>query len=125
MTTSRTDELLAILQEHFKPREEGWLWVATFRDGDDNGVVQEITGDYGDAAAMANALGRIVNGVISSCGIDRVYLALCRSEGRPTESDRELWRDLRGRIAGDVLVDMVVFNQREAWSMRAEDAAAA
>jgi hypothetical protein len=36
-----------------------------------------------------------------------------------------LWRELRRVVAGDRLIDMVVFSRREAWSMRAEDAAAA
>jgi hypothetical protein len=121
MRTSRTDKLLAILQEYFTSREEGWLWLATYRDDCEQGVVNQIEGAYEDVPATAAALGHIING----CSADRTYLALCRSEGRPTEADRELWRDLRGRVTPESLLDMVVFNQSETWSMRTEDAAAA
>lgn len=120
MTTSAADELLDILQTHFSPREEGWLWLALYQEGRDGGVVNQIEGDYMDAVATARGLAHIINGV----GADRTFLALCRHEGRPREVDRELWRDLRRLVSGDSLIDMVVFNRREAWSMRAEDAAA-
>jgi hypothetical protein len=121
MTTSRTDDLLAILQGHFKPRENGWLWLATDFDGDERGIVHEITGAYEDPVAAAYGVGRIVD----ACTPDHAYIALCRSEGRPTESDREMWRVLRGLVSAETLTDMVVFNRRQAWSMRAEDTAAA
>jgi hypothetical protein len=121
MTISRTEELLAMLQEHFNPREEGWLWVALYADDREGGVLSQIEGEYEEPRATAHALGRIINEV----GPDHAYLALCRHEGRPKEADRELWRELRRLVAGDRLLDMVVFNQRRGWSMRAEDAAAA
>jgi hypothetical protein len=121
MTTSRNEDLLAILQEQFNPREEGWLWVALFADDRDGGVVSQIEGEYEEPRETAHALGHIINKV----GPDHAYLALCRHEGRPREVDRELWRELRSLVAGDRLVDMVVFNEEHAWSMRAEDAAAA
>jgi hypothetical protein len=119
MTTSGTDDLLAILQRFFNPREEGWLWLATYVDGRDGGVVNQIEGAYDDAAESARGLARVIN----DRRIDRAYVALCRGEGRPTEADRELWRELRRLVSAESLVDMVVFNRREAWSMRAEDAA--
>ena len=120
MTHSRAAELLAILQDHFNPREEGWLWLATFFDGDEKGVVNEIEGAYPDPIVTAHALASIVN----ECGAV-AYLALCRWDGRPTEADRELWRDLRRQASPELLLDMVVFNDTGAWSMRDEDAAAA
>jgi len=43
---------------------------------------------------------------------DRIYLALCRREGRPNEADRELWRGVRDRVSVALLIDMVVFNDR-------------
>jgi hypothetical protein len=119
--TSRTDELLRILQEHFNPREEGWLWIALSMNGAEGGVVNQVEGPYDDAAGAARALAMIVN----ETGADRAYVALCRQEGRPTERDREMWRRLRAAANADVLVDMVVFNDTDAWSMREEDAAAA
>ena len=121
MTTARTDELLTILQAHFNPREEGWLWVAMYADDSDGGLVNQIEGEYDDPRETARALGRILNEVRP----DHAYLALCRREGRPREADRELWRELRALVDPDRLIDVVVFNRRHTWSMRAEDAAAA
>jgi hypothetical protein len=77
MTTSRSEVVLDILQEHFNPREEGWLWVALYADDRDGGVVSQIEGEYDEPTATAQALGRIINGV----GPDHAYLALCRQEG--------------------------------------------
>jgi hypothetical protein len=121
MPTARTDELLAVLQSSFSPREEGWLWLAAYVEDREGGVVSQFEGAYEDAAATARGLGEIIHG----CGADRAYVALCRHEGRPTEADREMWRDLRGLVSRESLVDMVVFNQRETWSMRVEDASSA
>jgi hypothetical protein len=118
--TSQPETLLAILQTHFNPHEEGWLWVALYAEGHDGGVVNQIEGEYEEPRETAHALGDIINQI----GPDHVYLALCRNEGRPAESDRELWRELRGLIDPDRLIDMVVFSARDAWSMRAEDAQA-
>jgi len=42
MPMSRTDEFLAILQSCYNPREEGWLWLATYRDDSDQGVVAQV-----------------------------------------------------------------------------------
>lgn len=121
MATSNAEELLTILQTHFSPREEGWVWLALYTDDMPGGVVSQIEGEYEDPGVAAHALGRIINEVEP----DRAYIALCRAEGRPRESDRELWRDLRVLVDRETLTDMVVFSDREAWSMRAEDAAAA
>ncbi|MBV9486592.1 MAG: hypothetical protein JO246_11090 [Frankiaceae bacterium] len=111
------ENLLGILQDHFNPREEGWLWVATFMDGAEGGVVNQIEGDYGEPIRMADSLAYIING----CGADRAHLALCRRGGRPREVDREFWRRLRDQIDADVLQDMIVFDRRGTWSMRGED----
>lgn len=119
MTRSRTAELLAILQSCFNPREEGWLWLALYGDYQDTGVVQEFTGEYDDPEVTAHGLSRLIEAVAA----DRAYLALCRGDGRPTERDREMWRVLRRMVTPEALEDLVVFNRREAWSMRAEDAA--
>ena len=119
MTTSRTDELLTILQEHFNPEEEGWLWLAVFRD-DEPGLLNQIEGNYTDPTLAAHALARI----IGECNDHHAFIAICRWDGRPTETDREMWRDLRPMVPVDRLIDMVIFNRRESWSMRAEDAAA-
>jgi hypothetical protein len=121
MTTSRTGDLLAILQEHFNPAEEGWLWVALYPDDSDGGLLNQIEGDYEEPGPTARALAHILNEVKP----DQAFLALCRFDGRPRERDRELWRDLRGLVVGDRLVDLVVFNREQTWSMRDEDAAAA
>jgi hypothetical protein len=121
MTRSRTDELLTILQQYFNPREEGWLWLATYHDDRADGVVEQFEGHYEDAAATAQGLARM----ITDSGADFAYLALCRREGRPTEADRAMWRELRRIESATSLTDMVVFNRRQIWSMRAEDAAAA
>lgn len=120
MTRSRAEELLGILQEHFNPREEGWLWLAVYAESGGAGVVQQFEGAYDDPPGTARGLGRIIN----ECG-DLAYLALCRQEARPTEADRALWRDLRGLASPEKLVDLVVFNEQHAWSMRREDAEAA
>src|SRR3954452_14076025 len=82
MTTARTDKFLAILQKSFNPREEGWLWLATYLDGREGGVVSQFEGAYEDVARTAAGLGHIIGG----CGADRTYLALCRREGRPNEA---------------------------------------
>lgn len=113
-------QLLGILHDHFTSKEEGWLWFATFTDDAEGGVVQEIEGEYEDIDRTTDTLASIANSDL----IDRTWLALCRAEGRPTESDREFWRALRGKVAGGSLVDMVVFNHSDVWSMREEDAAA-
>ena len=120
MTTSRADKLLTILQDHYNPREEGWLWLATFFDGDDKGVVKQIEGEYPDPVQTGEALAHIINEVGA-----QAYLALCRFEGRPREADRELWRVLRRGASPELLMDMVVFDSDRTWSMRAEDTAAA
>jgi hypothetical protein len=120
MSTSRTDELLTILQNCYNPREEGWLWLATYRDDMDQGVVAQVEGHYEDPPATAKGLATIIN----EASVDHCYLALCRREGRPAEMDREMWRDLRALAEPGRLIDMVVFNHRESWSMRQEDACA-
>lgn len=120
MTTSRTTDLLTILQRHFNPREEGWLWVALYDSGREGGAVNQIEGAYDEPTATAHALADIINGVRP----DHAYLALCRSAGRPSEVDRELWRELCRLVPAERLIDLAVFNQRQAWSMRAEDIAA-
>jgi hypothetical protein len=113
------EKLLPILQEFYKPRESGWLWVAFYRDGDEAGIVEEITGDYGEPS-FAEPLAELINGVTP----DRAWLALCRPDGRPHESDREFWRRLRELVDAHRLVDMVIFNRQSIWSMRDEDSAA-
>ena len=120
MTASRTDSLLAILQNHYNPREEGWLWMASFLGDDDKGVVNQFEGSYEDPVRTAAGLAEVINGL----GV-LAYLALCRFEGRPREADREMWRALRDQASPDLLIDMVVFDKDRAWSMRAEDNAAA
>ena len=117
--TARTEHLLGILQDCFKPREEGWLWLALFAEVE-GGVVQQITGEYEGVRETAWFLAEAIN----RCRPDHAFVAISREDGRPTESDRELWRDLRGRVDPDVLVDLVVFNRDERWSMRGEDAGA-
>lgn len=114
--TTPAETLLAILQQYFNPREEGWLWVA-FYDDDQPGVVEQIEGDYEDVAATVTGLSQVINGV----SFEHAHLAVCRREGRPTEADRELWRGLREAVDAARLVDLVVFNDRDAWSMRDED----
>lgn len=99
---------------------EGWLWLATYRDDTDQGVVGQFEGHYEDAGATAKGLALIVNEV----DVDHCYLALCRQGGQPTETDREMWRDLRRMADPSRLIDMVVFNRRASWSMREEDACA-
>jgi len=111
------ESLLAILQDHFRPREDGWLWIAFFDDGDDRGVVEQIEGSMSAEPGAAQGLATVINGV----SIDRVFLALCRTAGRPQEADRELWRFLRSEVDTEKLVDLVVFNGHETWSMRGED----
>jgi hypothetical protein len=96
------------------------VWLALYRGECDKGLVNQIEGAYDDPIISARALGRIIN----ECGADHAYLALCRHEGRPRESDRELWRELRGLVSTDRLIDMVVFGPDESCSMRTEDAAA-
>ena len=114
---TQSDDLLRILQECFNPREEGWLWLATYSDGVEGGVVGQFEGAYEDVSATAKGLALVING----CGADRAHLSLCRQEGRPTEADRRLWRELRAQVAPERLTDMVVFNGRAIWSMRGED----
>jgi len=121
MTTSQAGELLGILHEHFNPDEEGWLWLALYKDGRDGGVVNQVEGHYEDPAGTARGMALIINQVCA----DHAYVALCRRDGRPTEADRELWRQLSRQVSSEVLTDMVVFDAVRAWSMRAEDAAAA
>src|SRR3954453_558786 len=118
--TSRDDELLSILQKFFNPREEGWLWLASYVGDDPRGVVSQVEGAYEDVEVTGRSLARIINEV----GADRYWLALCRREGCPTESDREVWRLVRDLVSADALTDMVMFNRDRAWSMREEDAAA-
>jgi hypothetical protein len=115
-----TDPLLAILQDFFNPAEEGWLWLALYDDDAERKIVEQIEGSFDDAAQAAQALGDLINGVPP----ERAWLAICRSEGRPYESDRELWRRLRAAVTPGKLVDMVAFNARIVWSMREEDVAA-
>jgi hypothetical protein len=121
MARSRTEKLLGILQEHFNPREEGWLWLAAYPDSGGHGVVEQFEGPYDDPPATARGLGRIIN----ESGADLAYLALCRQEARPTEADRALWRDLRVLASPEKLIDLVVFNEHHTWSMRREDSEAA
>jgi hypothetical protein len=121
MTTSAAESLLEILQSHFNPREEGWSWFVLYRDDEPGGVVEEITGEYEDAEQTA----RLFAGIVETCHPQRVQLAVCRHRARPTESDRALWRTLRGLVDADVLVDMVIFGRHHRWSMRSEDASPA
>ena len=120
MTSARNAELLEILQQHFNPREDGWIWLALYVDGRDGGLVNQIEGEYEDVDESAAGLAHIINADLA----DEAHLALCRPEGRPTERDRELWRAVRARTTPSRLTDMVVFNRTQLWSMRAEDAEA-
>jgi hypothetical protein len=94
MTTSRSDTLLTILQDFFNPREEGWLWLATYRDDEDGGTVEQVEGAYEEPVATAHGIADIV----TNSGAHKAYIALCRAEAQPLESDRELWRVLRGLL---------------------------
>jgi cob(I)alamin adenosyltransferase len=94
--------------------------MAFFDDGDHGGVVEQIEGSMSHLAGAAERLAFIINGVSS----ERAYLALCRTAGRPTEADRALWRGLRAVVPAEKLLDLVVFNRRETWSMRGEDMSA-
>lgn len=116
MTISGTDDLLPTLQKCFNPREDGWLWLATYVDGREGGVVAQLEGDYEDPAAAASGLAHIIR----DCGADRAFLALCRRDAQPTENDRELWRTLSRLVDAERLIDLVVFNRHQARSMRAE-----
>jgi hypothetical protein len=93
---TRTDELLRILQQHFNTREEGWIWLALYVDEHEGGIVNQIEGHYEDPPGTARGLATLVN----ETGAGGAFVALCRSEGRPTEGDRELWRSLRSAGAG-------------------------
>ena len=120
MTNNERRSLLSILQEYFTTREEGWAWLAPHGDRA-GGVVSQIEGAYDDPAVAASAFALILR----ECDAEDGFLAICRWDGRPTETDRELWRSLRAEVSVEQLSDMVVFNDREAWSMREEDASAA
>ena len=121
MTSARVDRLLTILQQHFNPREEGWLWLAFHADDGERGVLNQIEGEYDDPAATARSLAYLINEI----GPDHASAFLCRWEGRPTEDDRELWRQLDRQVSAERLLDMIVFNGELRWSMRADDAIAA
>jgi hypothetical protein len=121
MTNPSIAQLLTILQEHYNPRETGWLWLAVYRDADVSGVVNQIEGAYDELPGFAEPLARVITG----CGAEKAHLALCRPGGRPYEVDRELWRGLRQLVSPELLVDLVVFDRHEHWSMREEDAVAA
>lgn len=119
MPTPTPESLLTVLQDHFSRREEGWVWLATFAEG--RGVVNQVEGAFDEPVEAAEALAFIVNGLTETLRDLRVHIALCRAEGRPTEADRRMWRELRHRISPDVLIDMVIFNRDRLWSMRDED----
>lgn len=121
MTAARIDELLGILQQFFNPREEGWLWLAFYADDATGGLLNQIEGQYEEPVATAQSLAYLINNI----GPDRAHLALCRWDGRPTEADRELWRELDRLVSSETLIDMIVFNAELRWSMRADDALAA
>lgn len=118
------ENLLPILQESYKAKETGWSWLLMWQDGDDSGLVNEITGDYVEvttAETMADRMAEIINNI----GPDYTWLATCRPEAQPLERDREFWRRLRSQVDAAVLVDMVIFNRTAVWSMRGEDQGAA
>jgi hypothetical protein len=118
--TTPDQSLLPILQSHYNPREQGWLWVAFYDDHQPGGVVEQIDGSItaeAGAAEAAKSLAIVING--ATCR--RCYLLLCRETGRPAEDDREMWRALRALVDADKLVDLVVFDDRNTWSMRGED----
>lgn len=121
MTSARIDELMSILQRFFNPREEGWLWLAFYEDDRAGGVLNQIEGQYEDPVATARSLAYLINEI----GPDHAHVALCRWDGRPTEDDRELWRQLDRQVNTERLLDMIVFNAELRWSMRADDAIAA
>jgi len=121
MTSARIDELLGILQQFFNHREEGWLWLAFYADDAPGGVLNQIEGQYEDPVTIAKSLAYLVNEIAP----DRAHLAVCRWDGRPTEDDRELWRQLDRLVPADRLLDMIVFNAELRWSMRADNAVAA
>jgi hypothetical protein len=120
MTDKERRSLLSILQEYFHPREEGWVWLAPHGDRA-GGVISQVEGAYDDPDVAASAFVRILR----ECEAEGGFLAICRWDGRPTESDRELWRMIRAQVPVEQLGDMVVFNDQQTWSMREEDAAAA
>src|SRR3954453_22900880 len=60
--TSRDDELLSILQKFFNPREEGWLWLASYVGDDPRGVVGQGEGAYEDVEVAGRPLAPVLNG---------------------------------------------------------------
>jgi hypothetical protein len=120
MERNRTSELLGILQQHYNPREEGWMWVAVRPPYAERGALNQVEGEPLDPVTMVRSWSEI----LSSLGPVEVFIAICRRGGRPHEADRHFWRGMRNRFDGTetVLIDLVAFNHDEAWSMREEDA---
>jgi len=117
MTTKRIDDLLDTLQRFFNPSEEGWVWVALERDDVEGGIVSQVEGAYDDPRTAARGLAN----VIEASEADRAYVAICRWDGRPTEDDRAVWRELARTFSEENLIDMVAFNDLQRWSMRADN----
>lgn len=67
---------------------------------------------------------RYVVALVVDLRLPAVVVAVPRRTGRPTRSDRWLWRELQRRLAGEErtqLVDLVVVGEDRWWSARRAD----
>ena len=121
MDETRRENITQILVDHFSPREEGWMWMALEFDGRDEGLLNQIEGEFTEIGPEGRH--HFVH-ALAEVAPDDVLFLLCRAEGVPREFDREFWRDARDAFAGSSvnIVDMVVFNGEHTYSMRDEDA---
>jgi hypothetical protein len=121
MDDTRRSTLTRILCDHFKAREEGWMWIAFEYDDRDDGVVNQFEGEF---VEIGHAGAHNLIHIIELADPDDVLVFLCRAEGKPREFDREFWRLVRDTFDGSsiTIVDMVVFNGDGTYSMRDEDA---
>jgi hypothetical protein len=93
---------------------EGSL-VAVFVDDRDE-VVLRVTVSEGTAYVDELFLRHLVM-LISDVGVPAVAFVVSRAEGRPTRTDRRLWRELRARVDPPTrLIDLLVVGAEGFWS---------
>src|SRR4051812_8651392 len=115
MDTTRIPALVAELRTRITPADEGSIW-ALYLDADHRPLLATAADD-GLAQLDEQAI-RTLAYVLGNVGADAVVVALPRSEGRPYDADRRLYRTLRALMVPDrtELLDLVVIGSACWWS---------
>jgi hypothetical protein len=99
------------------PPNEGQIRLLFLRDGGRIGLVQTASETANNADQF---LARYLADMITDVAAPAVVVAISRGDGRPTHSDRQLWRMLVDKLTPTTttILDLVAIGPGRVWSVR-------